>query len=289
MEGGAGNDVYVVDDRRDISVEAAGGGTDRVESAVSLSLRAEVENLTLTGDAAAGNGNALANRMIGNGGANRLDGRAGADAMIGGGGNDLYIVDHIGDRAIESSGEGIDRVQSSIDFTLITSVENLSLTGAGDIAGTGNSLANIIRGTIGGNVLDGRTGDDLLYGEAGDDSLHGGRGRDRLAGGAGSDSFFFDTLLRADEADAILDFSAADDSIRLSRAVFGSIEADGRLADHAFRAGAIAQDSSDRILYDQANGSIFYDADGAGAANAILFARVTPGSDLSAADFIAYG
>ena len=70
--------------------------------------------------------------------------------------------------------------------------------------------------------------------------------------------------------------------------VFAGIGRDGTLDANAFQAGTSASDADDRILYDQANGNIFFDADGAGAGGAILFASVTAGTVLTAADFVIY-
>jgi len=44
------------------------------------------------------------------------------------------------------------------------------LTGSGDLAGTGNSLANAITGNSGANVLDGGSGTDTMAGGAGNDT-----------------------------------------------------------------------------------------------------------------------
>ncbi|ODT08495.1 MAG: hypothetical protein ABS58_02165 [Mesorhizobium sp. SCN 65-20] len=94
MTGGDGSDVYEVDDAGDVVVETNAdvttGGTDRVDSSVSFTLGANVENLTLTGgDAINGTGNVLANTIAGNDGANQLFGAGGNDTLSGDDGADL--------------------------------------------------------------------------------------------------------------------------------------------------------------------------------------------------------
>ncbi|BCM25591.1 calcium-binding protein [Methyloradius palustris] len=171
MIGGAGNDTYVVDDIGDVVTEAANAGTDLVQSSVTYTLAANIENLTLTGTAAINAaGNTLANTLIGNTGANILDGGTGADTLTGGAGNDTYVVDNVGDLVTENAAEGTDTVQSSITYILGPNLENLMLTGTANINGTGNALNNTITGNAGNNILDGGTGNDNLIGGAGNDT-----------------------------------------------------------------------------------------------------------------------
>ena len=70
----------MVDNAGDVVTEALNEGTDTVQSSVTYTLGANVENLTLTGSANLnGTGNALANVITGNSGNNILDGAGGAD------------------------------------------------------------------------------------------------------------------------------------------------------------------------------------------------------------------
>ncbi|WP_269141006.1 calcium-binding protein [Steroidobacter gossypii] len=180
MIGGGGNDTFIVDDVNDLVVELVEEGTDTVQSAVTYALADHVENLTLTGSAAAhGTGNALNNVLIGNSGINNLyggdgadslNGGAGADVLVGGSGDDTYFVDNVGDAVTENVDQGVDTVQSTVSHRLSSNVENLILASSSSINGTGNELNNSITGNNGANVLDGGAGADVLSGGGGNDT-----------------------------------------------------------------------------------------------------------------------
>ena len=117
-------------------------------------------------------------------------GDRGINFLFGGAGNDTYIVDTAGDVVTEYADEGIDSIQSSVDFVLSDNVENLSLTGSRSIAGLGNTLDNTLIGNAGANTLSGLEGDDALDGGAGVDTLYGGQGADTLRAGAQGGQLF---------------------------------------------------------------------------------------------------
>ena len=170
MFGGAGNDVYVVDDASDAVFENASEGLDAVFSTADYTLSANVEALVLQGSGdLQGFGNGLVNALYGNAGNNQLDGGAGADAMSGGAGNDSYVVDNAADAVFENVNEGTDTVSASAHFGLSANVENLTLTGSGDLQGYGNGLANTLTGNSGANLLSGGAGADTMTGGTGND------------------------------------------------------------------------------------------------------------------------
>jgi Ca2+-binding RTX toxin-like protein len=151
--------------------------------------------------------------------------------------------------------------------------ENLVLTGATAINGTGNTLNNTLTGNSANNVLNGRAGDDTL------------------TGGLGKDFFVFNAALNAStNIDTLTDYSAAADTIRLENAIFTSLTTTGALNAANFVVGTSAADANDFLIYDNSTGALYYDADANGAGATVQFATVfssgtTPAS-LSAAEFV---
>ncbi|MFI0849421.1 beta strand repeat-containing protein [Mesorhizobium sp. IMUNJ 23232] len=282
MKGLGGNDIYRVFNSGDVVVETAGNGFDLVLAAVDYKLGAgaEVEQLFTNGSTGTSaidlTGNAFAQEIFGNAGANILhDGGAGAaDAMRGFGGNDTYRVFNSGDAIVESTSQGTaDKVVAAVDYRLGTGVDIEILqtngsTGTSAIDLTGNEFGQQITGNAGANRIEGKGGIDTLR------------------GGSGADTFVFASTLGAANVDKILDFSVAADRMLLSDAIFTALDT-GTLSAAAFRANntGLAQDASDRIIYERDSGKLFYDADGVGGSAGIHFATLTVGLALTNADF----
>ncbi len=99
-----------------------------------------------------------------------VDVRGVAESKNGTAGDDRFTVDHPEDAIVEGVNQGSDTIESSVSYVLPKNVENLTLTGDLDLAGIGNSDANVISGNAGNNVLNGLEGRDTLKGGAGDDT-----------------------------------------------------------------------------------------------------------------------
>ncbi len=262
--GGVGNDTYIFDGRETaLIIESSGGGIDLVIGYADLTLADEVENLYI--EYATAFGNASANVMSGTGskfyglggndtliGGNYLeilDGGFGIDSMSGGELDDIYYVDNASDIVVELEnrkytdefGEqyydgGVDRVYSSISYTLADNVENLTLT-ANAGRGDGNDLDNFL---VGNSVA------NFLIGYGGNDVLNGGGGRDTLYGGYGSDKVVYSTVSTAVKVDLLANLvtfpgqttpSETLSSIESASTGSGADILIGHSLDNTFRAG----------------------------------------------------
>ena len=124
MDGGAGNDSYLVDTPDDLTFEAAGGGTDTVYANINGAgyyLYAFTENLVLGGNTPFGVGNELANQLTGNAignyllgglGNDTLNGKAGNDVLFGEGGADTFVFERgTGGDVIGDFQGGVDKIR----------------------------------------------------------------------------------------------------------------------------------------------------------------------------------
>lgn len=177
-------------------------------------------------------------------------------------------------------------------LTLGDHLENLILIGNSPIDGTGNALRNNITGNVANNILSGGAdndtiisgdGDDTLYGDSGNDTLTGGNGNDilvggmgsdRLTGGNGKDTFAFSAPI-TDGIDTITDFNPLDDLLRVDAAGFGGGLVAGTLLASQFVLGTAAKTTSDRFIYNQSTGALFFDVDGTGSSSQVQIATLS--------------
>jgi Ca2+-binding RTX toxin-like protein len=315
LVGGMGNDVYYLsyaagDVANDAIKEAANAGTDTAYAVFDATLAANVENLTLLGATAINAiGNDLNNTIYGNSANNTLNGGlgndilrdnvgddrlvgdegndnlyagSGSDTLIGGLGNDIYYLsyaaaDGTNDVIIEEVSSGTDTAYAIFSATLAANVENLTLLGLVAISGTGNDLNNTI------------------YGNSANNMLNGSGGNDYLVSGTGSDEFVFSGGPIATNIGALLgidriaDFAVGVDKIVLSSTTFSSLPATLAASDFEIvTSNALAASSTALIVYNSANGALFYNQNGSAAnyGNGGQFATLNAGlTTLSVSDF----
>jgi trimeric autotransporter adhesin len=253
MTGGAGDDIYIVDSAGDVVSENINEGADTVQSSITYTLGDNLENLTLTGEAAInGMGNLLDNEIAGNSAANVLDGGVGNDTVYGYGGDDIYLfgrgsgMDTINDFDATGGtdtillGEGILPSDVSLsrnvyDVVLSISESTDSITIANWFDETGLYKVERMQfadGTVwdssnmppianapteGDDSLVGTLGDDSIDGLDGNDQIYGAAGADDLRGGAGNDILYGEKdndLLHGNEGnDTLYGGDGADDLV----------------------------------------------------------------------------
>lgn len=222
LEGGADDDLYVIQDALVTVVEQAGGGRDSVWVLANAdwTMPLEVEVAYLGGAAfrftgGAGDdvilGNGMLSNIINGGGGNdqiyggalsdtlrggfgndAFLGRGGGDTMEGGAGDDVYVIGDAGDVVVEQAGEGTDvALVVSASWTVAAGVEVVYLGGSGTtlLAGDGAQIL-VGNGTL-ASTLSGGGGDDTIFGTAFTDVLNGGVGNDILSVGGGADQLLF--------------------------------------------------------------------------------------------------
>ncbi len=273
MTGGDGDDDYYVDESTDSVVEGSGGSSgssDRVFStAASYTLANEVEGAQIlhTGTASL-TGNTSNNHIQVGPGDNAVDGLGGTDTV------------------------------SFVNGVTSTGVKvSLAITGAQVPGGSGtDTLTSIesLQGTIYSDTLTGDGSPNELDGWAGNDILDGGLGNDTLYGNGGIDTYVFSTALSSN-VDAIYNFDAGE-TIELDLSIFPANASTGAgvMQSVNFHSGnaetAVPTTTSQFLLYDEADGKLWYDSNGSTAGGAVHFATFTgtkPSlATLTAANFV---
>ncbi len=268
---------------------------------LTTSVQAGTEALNLTG-------NGQAQTIIGNfgnnilngdndtvtviGGANVQSGTVAGDTLTGLFGDDTYRVYSQADVVREQAGQGTDTVVFGLNTATNASALDASNTYQlrADNSVELLTVANQSRAV--GYQLIGNGFDQTVLGSRANDVIWGGAGHDTLTGNGGNDTFGFNEAGAAD-SDTISDYTGGD-IIGLSAAVgtgfFQGLAttSGGQTAgfdQNEFVNGTTATEAHAQILYNQASGQIFYDADGTGASAAVLVATIGAGTQLANNDF----
>lgn len=179
-----------------------------------------------------------------------------------------------------------------------TLIEN-AIGGGGADTITGNSIANLLKGSW---------GNDSIFGGEGNDTLVGGAGVDRLTGGNGSDTFVLTENVSAPVGqflgDVILDFqdgsAGVQDLLQFSSTALARLAgwsgSNNGLTGLAGDQGAsfLVKGTGDQtptlafaqFLYNAGTGDLALDTDGTGSNGAVLIGNVGANKELSAADFV---
>jgi serralysin len=212
------------------------------------------------------------------------------------GGSDT-VYGKAGDDVIFTSSDGFDNLYGDEGNDELHGGDsgNLFHGGSGDDLAYGGASSDKINGDSGNDFLSGNGGNDKVSGGFGNDTVTGGDGTDELVGGFGEDAFRFHRL--DGSVDVVSDFNyipdvdgALDqgDHFELSLGAFLTLSGSSgdTLSEGEFALGTEATTSSQHVLYDQAAGALYYDADGSGASEAVQFAALAGEVELRASDFV---
>jgi len=222
----------------------------------------------------------------------------GKNTLNGGAGNDTLYADFSEGDNLLNGGDGNDYLSASTsafsyDYAGLSTLGNNTLNG-----GAGDDTINIDF-SLGDNLLDGGNGNDILSalsasgnntlkGGNGNDILIGGSGNDTLYGGNGNDTFVFDTLFKNFNVgvDTIYDFNTTNDVIQISALSFGGGLSIPSLEANQFTIGTSATTSTQRFIYNDITGALFFDRDGSASGfTQTQFALVTAGLSLTENNF----
>ncbi|PAX09214.1 beta strand repeat-containing protein [Sphingomonas lenta] len=253
-------------------------------------------------------GNDTAQLITGDNGSNTILGAATAattggvnDTLAGLSGDDIYRVYDDADVVVEGTNGGNDIVFTNVNFSLADNAGRaVTFTGGlstavtdGPTATNGQieTLSAADQASVTGLTLLGDAGANRIIGNNGSNTLGGGAGNDVLIGLGRGDQFYF-AETGAANADVIQDFNAVNggDRLLLNNTVFAVGAAGTTLSDDQFFTTSGGDTTSAagtaQIVYDAATGRLFYDANGGSITDAVLFATVSPNTDLIASDIL---
>jgi Ca2+-binding RTX toxin-like protein len=178
LVGAYGRDLLVVNNAAD--VVNVGGGGDTIQSSVSYTLPANVnDTLVLTGSAnlagtaVSGNnviiGNAGNDTLTAGSGYDTLVAGSGVDTLVGGSSTDNFVINNASDVVLDTATTVPNGIFSSVSYTVPTNVDSLTLTGSANLLATGNAQTDYIHANDGNDTLTAGSGVATFFSGHGSD------------------------------------------------------------------------------------------------------------------------
>lgn len=220
LVGGAGGDIFHVNNVGDQVVVQPGQAGDEVISTVSFAMPANVHAMVLIGSGLTATGGAS--------GGNYLISTDGGNTLIGGAaGGDVFIVSHPNDIIQVAAGTPNETVKAYSSFTLPANVQNLIAYGSAAFTLVGNGQ---------------------------DDTITASKGPDTITGGGGNDTFVF---APGDHLETITDFRASGNLDQIDIAAYQKAGLTETFIDHGTYA-SIAFSNGDVINLSGVHASSLY-------------------------------
>ena len=219
----------------------------------------------------------------------------GDDLVFGGGLNDTVNLGAGDDTFYGQDGNDVAFGESGDDAFFLGFGNDTAFTGVGDDVAFGEEGGDTLIGDLGNDVLDGGAGGDVLNGGEGIDNLNGGAdgdiliggpGGDRLEGGAGGDLYWWQAQTELN--DLVVGFNSAEDQLQFTGSQFGGFTAGSNLLNGSTFISSANPNPTGAVptfLYNNVDGSLFFDPDGTGGAARVFVALFQGAPALTAGDF----
>ncbi|MFN6489643.1 calcium-binding protein [Nostoc sp. DedQUE03] len=320
IDGGKGDDVLSANYNATEGITTTFNATTNIGAITAGTSRVSYKNIERLNISGTGYNDSI----VGNSGNDTLSpGTGGKDTIDGGAGDDVLSVDYsygsVGITTTFNATTNIGTITAGTSRVSYKNIERLNISGTyyndnivgnsgndtlGGVYGNGNDTLDggagndrlIVDSSSGNNLLSGGDGNDTLtasgasgkntlQGGNGNDYLTGGYGNDSLYGGAGTDTFAFSTLNVS--VDSLYDFNTTNEIIQVSAAGFGGGLSIGSLKTSQFTLGTSASTSTQRFIYNNITGGLFFDQDGSASGfTQVKFAQLSTGLSLTANNFV---
>jgi len=213
--------------------------------------------------------------FLGTSAAEVMVGRLGNDVFVGNGGGDLMLGEG-GFDSVWYEGGAI-TLDLGINSRNAGGALNDRLIDVEQVFGS-HSADSLYASNLFDSWLNGRGGSDYIEGRDRNDHINGGFGSDTLFGGLGSDAFIYGSS--AEGGDTILDFASGVDKIQLDAPGFNITT----LPSNWFVAGTQATAANAQLIWNAANRTLSFDADGTGSGAAVVLATFGGSANLTQSD-----